>query len=224
MTKSELQKKQGGRPLSYPPEYVYEIVERLLEAGMPTSRIDAALVKDELCTTYGVKGTIRMESLERLVEDATAELKRHQDRALLDALPETVSASIDHFMNGARDAFAIMVAEQNAKCLAAANRQCEELRSDKRSAQWHVVDLEARITELQKDKQALVEERDLRNAEAADLREKVKMLEDEVNRSRGASAMAQLLIDRLQGGASDEEIPETGTQVPGNGKRPNPAP
>jgi hypothetical protein len=74
-------------------------------------------VKDELCKVHGIKGSICLDSLQRLVEDAVSELKEEQDRALLEALPDTVTASIDHFMKGARDAFAIMVAEQNAKLM-----------------------------------------------------------------------------------------------------------
>ncbi|MBK0328741.1 hypothetical protein I5535_15730 [Rhodobacteraceae bacterium F11138] len=151
MTKNTAQGKQGGRPLSYPPELVYAIVERHLEGGMPIAKVDAGLVKQELCEIYGVKGTIRLESLQRLVENAVAELRQSQDRALLDTLPETVTASIDHFMAGARDAFAIMVAEQYAKSQADANMQCEELRSDKRSAQCHIAELETEKARLQKD-------------------------------------------------------------------------
>ena len=51
--------KHRGRPLSYQPELVYEVVERLLENGTPRASIDASLVKQELCQTYGIKDTIR---------------------------------------------------------------------------------------------------------------------------------------------------------------------
>lgn len=198
MTNNTSQKKLGGRPLSYPPELVYGVVERLLHGGMPSARIDAALVKEELCGTYGVKGTIRLDSLQRLVENAISELKQSQDRVLLETLPETVTASLDHFMKGARDVFAIMIAEQNAKCQAEANTQCEELRSDKRSAQWHIADLETENARLQKDIQQLIEERDRSIADAANLRDQLSAGKEEVDRLRGASDLAQLLIDQLQ--------------------------
>ena len=197
MTKNAAQKNQGGRPHSYAPELVYAVVDRLLEGGMPSAQIDAALVKKELCEINGVKGTIRLDSLQKLVETAIIELQQSQDRALLGALPETVTASIDHFMAGARDAFAIMVAEQYAKCQADANTQCEELRSDKRSAQWHIAELETENARLQKDIQMLIEERDRSIADAAGLRNQLSAGKEEVSRLRGAGDLAQLLLAQL---------------------------
>lgn len=198
MTKTAAQKNQGGRPHSYPPELVYAIVERLLEGGMPSAQIDAALVKTELCETYGVKGTIRMESLQKLVENAVSELQQDQNRALLKTLPENVTASIDHFMTGARDVFAIMVAEQYAKCRAEAHMQCEELRSDKRSAQCHIAELEAENARLNKDLQQLIAELNQSIADAASLRDQLRADKEELDRLRGASDLTQLLLKQLQ--------------------------
>ncbi|AFO92757.1 hypothetical protein D1822_15285 [Phaeobacter inhibens] len=198
MTNTAPQKKQGGRPLSYPPELVYGVVEQLLEAGTPCSQIDAPLVKDELCTIHGIKGSIRLDSLQRLVEDAVSELKQEQNRALLGALPDKVMASIDHFMKGARDAFAIMVAEQNAKCQADADAMCEELRSDKRSARRHIAELETENARLQTDMEEILQQRDRSLADAASLRGQLSIGKEEVDRLRGASDFAQLLVDRLQ--------------------------
>ena len=174
------------------------VVEQLLEAGTPCSQIDAPLVKDELCTIHGIKGSIRLDSLQRLIEDAVYELKQEQDRALLGALPDKVTASIDHFMKGARDAFAIMVAEQNAKCQADADAMCEELRSDKRSARRHIAELETENTRLQADIEKLIEQRDRSIADEASLRQQLSAGKEEANRLRGASDLAQLLVDKLQ--------------------------
>lgn len=206
MTKNAVQKNHGGRPHSYAPELVYAVVERLLEGGMPHAQIDAALVKKELCEIYGVKNTIRLESLQKLVENAVAELQHSQDRALLKTLPETVTVSIDHFMTGARDVFAIMVAEQYAKCQADAQLQCEELRSDKRSAQCHIAELETENARLQKDIQQLIEERDKSIADAANLRDRLSAGKEEVDRLRGASDLAQLLLKQLQNPDGSPEL------------------
>ncbi|KIN71003.1 hypothetical protein Z945_3468 [Sulfitobacter noctilucae] len=181
MTNIASEKKQGGRPLSYPPELVYGVVEQLLDAGTPCSQIDAPLVKDELCKVHGIKGSIRLDSLQRLVEDAVSELKEEQDRALLEALPDTVTASIDHFMKGARDAFAIMVAEQNAKCQADADAMCEGLRSDKRSARRHIAELETENARLQADMEEIIQQRDRSLADAASLREQLSVGKEEVD-------------------------------------------
>lgn len=198
MTTNAAQKNQGGRPLSYAPELVYAVVEHLLDGGMPHAQIDVSLVKEELCRIHGVKNTIRMESLQKLVENAVSELQESQNRALLKTLPETVTASIDHFMTGARDVFAIMVAEQYARCQADAHMQCEELRSDKRSAQCHIAELEAENARLNKDIQQLIAERDQSIADAADLRDQLSLGKEEVDRLRGASDLAQLLLKQLQ--------------------------
>lgn len=198
MTKTAAQKTQGGRPHSYPPELVYAIVEQLLEGGMPHAQIDAALVKTELCQIYGFKNTIRTESLQKLVKNAVSELQQEQNRALLKTLPETVTASIDHFMTGARDVFAIMVAEQSAKCHAEAHTQCEELRSDKRSAQCHIAELESENARLKKDIQQLIAERDQSIADAASLRDQLSLGKEELDRLRGASDLTQLLLKQLQ--------------------------
>ncbi len=165
---------------------------------MPHVQIDAALVKEELCRIHGVKNTIRLESLQKLVENAVAELQQSQDRALLKTLPDSVTASIDHFMTGARDAFAIMVAEQYAKCQADAHMQCEELRSDKRSAQCHIAELETENARLQRDIEQIIEERDRSIADAASLRDQLRAGKEEVDRFRGASDLAELLMAQLQ--------------------------
>jgi hypothetical protein len=139
-----------------------------------------------------------MESLQKLVENAVSELQEDQNRALLTTLPETVRASIDHFMTGARDVFAIMVAEQYAKCRADAHLQCEELRSDKRSAQCHIAELEVENARLKKDIQQLIEERDRSIADAEDLGDELSAGKEELDRLRGASDLAQLLLKQLQ--------------------------
>ncbi|MCF7726712.1 hypothetical protein GLP59_10615 [Sulfitobacter sp. M220] len=215
MTNNASKMKHRGRPLSYQPELVYEVVERLLENGTPRASIDASLVKQELCQTYGIKDTIRLESLKRVVDDAVSELQQNQDRALLSTLPETVTASIDHFMKGARDAFAILVAEQNAKCQAEAETRCAELQFDKRSAQRHISELEAEITQLQKDKQKLVEQRDCSIADAAYIRNQLSEIKEEVTRLRGANDFAQQLMDQYKqyGGSVENQ-----TDVVGRGQ------
>ena len=191
------QKKKGGRPLSYPPEMVYEIIEFLLESGTPSGRIDAALVKEQLCKVHDIKGTIRLESLQKVVEDAVAELQHQQERTLLEALPEAVIASVDHFMKGARDAFAIMIAEQNAKCQADANAKCDEIRTDKRYAQFKNTELVAENAQLENDKLMLVAQRDRSDADLIDLRKQLYELEQEINHLRGANEFAQSLITQL---------------------------
>lgn len=217
MTNAPSHKKPGGRPLSYAPELVYAVVEQMLLNGMPAERIDAALVKDDLCRIHGVKSSIRLDSLQRLVDTVIAELQASQNHALVASLPEAVSASIDHFMTGARDVFATMVAEQYEKCRAEAQRECEELKSDRRSTQYHIAELEAENARLQEENQRLAEERDHCAADAASLREQLKDDKVELARLRGATDLAQILMQQLQGPGGNAQFQSTMTPPAGEG-------
>ncbi|WP_353476832.1 hypothetical protein PVT71_28660 (plasmid) [Salipiger sp. H15] len=198
MTRTTARKRQGGRPPSYTSRQVYGIVARLIGCGTPSGEIDAAMVKEELCSAFGISSTIRLESLQKHVDLALSDYDSDEAEALLRALPETVAASIDHFIEGAREAFALLVARQNARCQAEAQTVCEELCAEKRTAHWRISELEAEVDRLKTDRQVLTAERDRTLAEADKLREQIRLGEDELNRLRGANGVVQLLVSQLQ--------------------------
>ncbi|ANT61825.1 hypothetical protein AYJ57_15265 [Salipiger sp. CCB-MM3] len=198
MTRTSERKKQGGRPPSYTQEQVYGVIARLIACGTPSRAIDASMVKQELCSAFGISPTVRPESLQKQVDIVLSDYESDEADALLRSLPEMVTASLDHFMQGAREAFALMVARQNARCQAQANNACEELRAEKRTALWRISELEAEVHRLEKNRQTLISERDHHLAEAEKLREKIRSDDEELNRLRGANELVQLLVSQLQ--------------------------
>lgn len=198
MTSTPARKKQGGRPPSYTPEQVYGIIARLIACGTPSGEIDAPMVKEELCSAFGISPTIRLESLQKQVDVALSDYESDQSDALLNSLPDTVAASIDHFMAGAREAFALMVARQNARCQAQADESCDELRADKRTAQWRIAELEAEIEGLKTDRQMLADERDACAREIAGLQSKLTASDEELLRLRGSNDIVQQILAQMQ--------------------------
>lgn len=66
--KAQSKSNPGGRPLSYDPRLVHEIILKGIEAGVPAADLDAAFDKAKLCSEHNVKDTIRQERLEGLVQ------------------------------------------------------------------------------------------------------------------------------------------------------------
>lgn len=201
MTKSN--PNSGGRPLSYRPEDVYAIVEDLLTAGTPADEITTALVKDRLCLVYSASKSIRPETLQRLIDGAVEEFITRRHKRLIADLPGTVEASLNEFMSGAHHSFTLMLAEQNQIAKLEANKRLDEVLSDKRSAQWHIAELEEKIGALEQEKQAISAERDQRSIEIERLSQKLATAEGEMSKLRGGNEILQQLISNMQKFSAD---------------------
>lgn len=201
MTKSK--PNSGGRPLSYRPEDVYAIVEDLLTAGTPADKITTALVKDRLCLVYSASKSIRPETLQRLIDDAVEEFITRRHERLIADLPGTVKASLNEFMTGAHYSFTLMLAEQNQIAKLEANKRLDEVLSDKRSAQWHIAELEEKIGALEQEKQAISAERDQRSIEIERLSQNLATAEGEMSKLRGGNEILQQLVSNMQRFSAD---------------------
>ncbi|MGJ8546664.1 MAG: hypothetical protein ACSHWZ_14555 [Sulfitobacter sp.] len=188
----------GGRPLSYRPEDVYEIVEELLTAGAAADEITTSLVKDKLCLVYSASKNIRPETLQRLIDDAVEEFITRRHERLIADLPGSVKASLDEFMTGAHHSFSLMLAEQNQIAKLETNKRLDEVLSDKRSAQWHISELEEKIEALEQEKQAVSEERDQRSIEIERLSQNLAAAEVEMSKLRGGNEILQQLVSNMQ--------------------------
>jgi len=188
----------GGRPLSYRPEDVYEIVEEFLAAGTPADDITTSLVKDRLCLVYKTSKSIRPETLQRLIDDAVEEFITKRHKRLIADLPHSVKVSLDEFMAGAHHSFAIMLAEQNQMAKLETNKRLDEVRSDKRSAQWHIAKLEEKIEALEQEKLTISAERDLRSTEVDGLRQDLAAADVEISKLRGGNEILQQIVSNMQ--------------------------
>ncbi|SER47954.1 hypothetical protein SAMN04490244_101198 [Tranquillimonas rosea] len=172
----------GGRPLSYDPNFVCEIIEAGLAAGLPAAELDAPYVKEKLCNDHGVKGSIRQEALESLVAAAHAEIVDAENKALLKALPDGIAAAVDEAAAAAGRELLLVLARQHAVSQAVADQTCEELRADKRNAQHRIADLEGCLAEAKEACHTLARERDEMAEELAESQKTLRVAQAEVER------------------------------------------
>lgn len=172
----------GGRPHSYDPNLVHQIIADGLAGGTPAAKLDAPYVKDKLCTEHGVNGTIRKEALEALVETVHAELVEAENGALLKSLPEGIASAVDAAVAAAGRELQLVVARQHAASQGIADKSCEELRADKRIAQHRVTELEGDLADEKKARVRIEEERDALARQLADVQEELRVARAEVER------------------------------------------
>ena len=207
MTKPNQNKtKSGGRPLSYDPTLVHEIISAGLSAGAPAEDLDADFVKTKLCNEHDVKGTIRQEALESLVSAAHAEIEEARNEALLKALPDGIMEAVATAVTAAQQELMLVVARQHKASDAMADEKCQELRADKRNAQHRVAELEGALAEEKATLKALAEVRDDVTAELADCRKQLREAQAEVERLSREPSGVDRLIAELRDPAIREDI------------------
>ncbi|WP_245544264.1 hypothetical protein [Oceanicola granulosus] len=188
--------KTGGRPHSYDPNLVHQIIADGLAGGTPAAKLDAPYVKEKLCTEHGVNGTIRKEALEALVDTVHAELAEAENVALLKSLPEGIASAVDAAVAAAGRKLQLVVARQHAASQGIADKSCEELRADKRIAQHRVAELEGDLADEKKARIRIEEERDALARQLADVQEELRVARAEVDRlGRESTGFDRLLAE-----------------------------
>ncbi|SFK88697.1 hypothetical protein SAMN04488004_103242 [Loktanella salsilacus] len=195
-----------GRPKSYSPELVHEIIARSLEAGIPLTEIDADLVKEQLCKKHGVSDTIRQESLAKLVDAMHAEFIEKERKTLLAGLSGSIVASVEEAVAIAGRELLLIVARQNAACMIAADTECEELRKDKRNANWRIAELEAALMAQEDANRELEQVREAAATQIADISKNLKSAQAELEQVRRDDGPVERLLTELRNPAVREDI------------------
>ncbi len=186
----------GGRPLSYDPDLVREIIETGLAVGTPVSDLDASFVKEKLCNDHGVKGSIRQEALESLVGSVHSEIFEAENKKMLSALPDGIATAVDMAVADAGRELLLAIARQHATSQAIAEQMCEELRADKRNAQHRIAALEGDLAEAEEAFHALALERDEMAKHLAELKKALERAQAEVERlSKEPNSVDRLLTE-----------------------------
>lgn len=147
MTKQTGRKNPVGRPTSYDPKLVRAIIMEGMADGTPAAEIDVPFVKRILCEYHGVSGQIREDSLGKLIVALHKELAEEEWKRLMKGLPDAVVPAVDEVVAAMRQDLLLLVGRQNAACQATADQECEELRVDKRNANWRIAQLESALKE-----------------------------------------------------------------------------
>lgn len=196
----------GGRPTSYDLNLVHKIVSEGLAAGIPASSLDANHVLKELSGKHGVSPKIRKESLQGHVDAAHEEIEEATNTALVKALPHDIAAAVDEAVAAVGQEFLLVVARQHAASVTIADQACEELRTDKRNAKYRIMHLEGNLAEEKEARGALEVERDAIAAQLAEVQEKLRIAEADMERfSREPSGIDRLLAE-LRNPAIREDI------------------
>ncbi|EAQ04641.1 hypothetical protein OB2597_05145 [Pseudooceanicola batsensis HTCC2597] len=207
MTKTAKNKTNtGGRPHSYDPNLVHQIIADGLAGGTPAAKLDASYVKEKLCTEHGVNGTIRKEALEALVDAVHAEIAEAESRALLKALPGGIASSVDAAVAAAGRELLLVVARQHVTSQGIADKACEELRADKRIAQHRVTELEGDLAEEKTARHKIEQERDAVAQQLADLQEELRVARAEIERLGREPAGFDRLLAELRNPANKADI------------------
>lgn len=178
---SHTPKNHGGRPAHYTLEQVSTAIERMLSAGCSTDEICAKTVKPHLTEYFGVSRGIRDDALERAVEQILKARTEAENRALLKALPDSVPSDVDTVLAQVRTEVMLLIAQQNAVCAGLAEKAVEELRADKRNANWRIAELETMIEDQAHEIETLAVDRDRVGAELESARDEVRRLQSELD-------------------------------------------
>lgn len=191
-------KNSGGRPPHFTPEQVSKVIDALLAEGHPADKIDGKKVREMLITKFDVSGGIREEAVARVVEQIIEDRAEAECRALLKALPASVGPQVDHVLSGVKKDLMLLVARENAVCVSAAEKECEELRADKRNANWRITELETSVEDQAGELAALGAERDALAADLALAREDLLKAQAELARRGRQASTADRLVAELR--------------------------
>ncbi|UWQ48964.1 hypothetical protein K3720_13680 [Leisingera caerulea] len=203
----------GGRPLSYDPRLVHEIIRKGIEDGVPAADLDTAFVKAKLCSEHNVKDTIRQERLEGLVQAVHEELAEVEEQCLLAALPDTVTLAVGNAVAAIGRELQLIVARQHSICQAIADQKCEEVRTDKRNAQFRIMELEAALADQQNALLRLEQERDEAKRKLAEAQKQLHIATSEVDRLSREPSSVDRLLQELRNPAVRDDIRATLSQI-----------
>lgn len=175
-------KHNGGRPPSYDPNLVHTVILEGLAEGIPAAELDAVYVKEKLIKEMGVKSTVRPETLKGHVAAAHIEIVEAENKKLLAALPESIATAVDGAVAAAGKDLMLVVARQHRNSQAMAEKVCDELRTDKRNAQYRISDLEGELAQEKEGRKTLENERNALAEKLATAREELRIARSDLKR------------------------------------------
>lgn len=206
MTTTTDKKNTGGRPPRYNLEQVHAAITSLINGGTPRDEIDAAAVKTVLCEQYGITKGIDTRSLESPVDHVLSSLAEEEENRLIGALPETARASVESIVGAMTRELQLLVARQNAVCLAKAQEECKELRRDKTNANWRIKELETKIHDQARQIEEISDLSERKQAENAVLQSDMAELRNEIEHLRRAGNPIDQLLSELKKSEARDEI------------------
>jgi flagellar biosynthesis chaperone FliJ len=198
MTNERNNKSAGGRPKGYDPRLVHQIIAKGLQSGMKVADLDAAYVKSTMCNEHNVKDTFRKEPFEELVSICHAEFAEAENKRLIDALPTDVAPAMDEVVVAAGRELLLLLARQNAVCQANAEKACDDLRSEKRNAQFRINELEVAIADQRHEIEEVIKQRDKAEARAVKSEKEVRAAQAELDRLRRETNSIDRLLAELR--------------------------
>ena len=191
-------KNTGGRPTQYTVDQIREAIRSLLGEGLSTEQIDAKCVKLKLCSLFDVSTGINEQSLQTHVTHVLAELAEDEQRALLKSLPAAVVPAVDEMMADLKKRLLLLVGQQNSICQKAAAVEAEELRQDKKNANWRIAELEAEVADL-RDSIASLQQKGISLAtQLNEAKENLALAEAELTSKAQSSSTVDLLLAELR--------------------------
>jgi regulator of replication initiation timing len=205
MTMTTDKKNAGGRPPRYSLDQVHTAITRLINDGTPRDEIDAAGVKAVLCEQHGITKGIDTRSLEAPVAHVLASIAEEEEDRLIAAMPDTVGASVESVVGAMTRELQLLVARQNAVCLAQAQEECEVLRRDKVNANWRIKELEREGEDKAREIAEMTDLSERKIAENKALTEEVTTLRAELDRMQKAeNPIDRIVLELKKPGARDE--------------------
>jgi len=206
----------GGRPHSYDPNLVHQIIASGLASGIPATTLDALYVKEKLCAEHGVKDSIRQEALETLVDAVHTEIAETESNALMRALPDGIASAVDAAVGAAGRELLLIVARQHAKSRDIADQTCEEMRADKRIAQHRVTELEGDLAEEKKARHLIEQNRDMIAKQLVEVQEELRVAQAEIERLGREPAGIDRVLAQLRDPAIKADIRATFLDIVAN--------
>ncbi|KRS18959.1 hypothetical protein [Roseovarius indicus] len=206
MTTTTDKKNTGGRPPRYNLEQVHAAITSLINGGTPRDEIDAAAVKTVLCEQLGISKGIDTRSLESPVDHVLSSIAEEEEGRLIGALPEKARTSIESIVGAMTRELQLLVAQQNAVCLAKAQEECEELRRDKTNANWRIKELETKIHDQARQIEEISDLSERKQAENAVLQSDMAELRNEIEHLRSAGNSVDRLLSELKKSEARDEI------------------
>lgn len=121
--------KTPGRPTNFTAEQVSDVVAAMLAEGHPAHQINGNTVRPLLIARFDVTPGIREDAVEKVVKQILTVRTEVEHRTLLKARPSSVEPAVDGVLVRVKKELMLLVAQQHATCMTAADEECEELRA-----------------------------------------------------------------------------------------------
>ena len=144
--------------------------------------------------------------IESPVDHVLSSIAEEEEGRLIGALPEKARASVESIVGAMTRELQLLVAQQNAVCLAKAQEECEELRRDKTNANWRIKELETKVRDQSQQIEEISDLSEKKQAENAVLQSDMAELRNEIEHLRRAGNPVDRLLSELKKSEARDEI------------------